>query len=403
MIAINKYKRFENETDEEIIFRICSDKDEIGTWQDVADILNEILGTEYNESKFRKSYQAFQKMMSANRSKFTDCNTQLEEINNKIRELEKERKKLQTEKIEYNKLLREEARDEMIIERITDAISSIEPLKMPKPIGIPYNEKGYVLCISDLHYGSEVCIRGLFGEILNEYSPEICEKRMWNLLNKVIRLVKRESIGELHVYNCSDNIDGILRVSQLMKLRYGVVDATIKVSELLANWLNELSKHVRIKYFMTEDGNHDQLRLLGEKKNSFANENMNKIIFEFLNARLSSNPNVEIVKNNTEKIFDTVCGYNILAHHGEVKSPQKSILEFQQMYGVPISFLIGGHMHHSSQEDVGIDAEVINVPSIIGIDDYSISLHKTSNAAAKMFVFEEGEGKVAEYTFKLSE
>ena len=48
------YKRFENETDEELIYRITSDKELIGSWQKVADILNELLGTNYTESKFRK-------------------------------------------------------------------------------------------------------------------------------------------------------------------------------------------------------------------------------------------------------------------------------------------------------------------------------------------------------------
>ena len=46
------YKRFENETDEELIYRITSDKELIGSWQKVADILNELLGTNYTESKF---------------------------------------------------------------------------------------------------------------------------------------------------------------------------------------------------------------------------------------------------------------------------------------------------------------------------------------------------------------
>ena len=66
------YKRFEGETDEELIYRITGEKDKIGSWQGVADVLNELLGTEYTESKFRKQRQAFDKMFSANQSKFSD-------------------------------------------------------------------------------------------------------------------------------------------------------------------------------------------------------------------------------------------------------------------------------------------------------------------------------------------
>ena len=36
---MEKYNRYDMETDEELIYRICSNKDKIGSWQDVADIL----------------------------------------------------------------------------------------------------------------------------------------------------------------------------------------------------------------------------------------------------------------------------------------------------------------------------------------------------------------------------
>ena len=45
------WKRFENESDEELIYRVCQHKEEIGTWEEVADILNKLCNTEYSESK----------------------------------------------------------------------------------------------------------------------------------------------------------------------------------------------------------------------------------------------------------------------------------------------------------------------------------------------------------------
>ena len=93
MDEISTYKRFEGETDEELIFRICNDKEQIGSWQDVANIINELTGNDYGESTYRKKYQAFQKMLSANQSKFVDSDAQLQEIQVQKRELE--RKKIQ--------------------------------------------------------------------------------------------------------------------------------------------------------------------------------------------------------------------------------------------------------------------------------------------------------------------
>lgn len=396
------YKRYENESDDELIYRICSEKAQIGTWNDVCDILNELTGNDFNESAYRKKYQSFQRILDANQDKFGEPSAQLEQIKEEKRNIIKERNKLQTEKIEYNKWLRENARDELITEKIVNAINNIDKIEIPENIGIQFNKKGYILTIADLHYGKEFTINGLFGEILNEYSPEICERRLWELSNKVINIIKRENIPYLHIYNLADNIDGILRVSQLMKLRYGVVDATIKVAELLSNWLNEISKYTNVKYYMCKDGNHDQLRMLDQPKGTFSEDNMNKIVFSFIKERLKNNPNFEIVDQHTDMIFDQVCGYNILACHGEVKNMTKALSEYSSIYNIKIDVLMAGHKHHSAQEDAGIDSEVINVPSIIGIDDYSMKLRKTSNPAAKMFVFEEGLGKTVEYTFKLT-
>lgn len=141
MIIITSYKRFENETDEELIYRICDSKDRIGSWQDVADIINELTGNDYGESTYRKKYQAFKKMLDANQSKFVDSDTQLKEIQLAQRKLEKARKKLQTEKLEYHKWLREDARDELITEKIGEAISSLPKLSSPVRIKPTYNKK----------------------------------------------------------------------------------------------------------------------------------------------------------------------------------------------------------------------------------------------------------------------
>ena len=80
MDDITTYKRFENESTDELIYRICKDKEQIGTWQVVANIINELTGDDFGESTYRKKFQAFQKMLDANQSKFVDSDAQLEEI-----------------------------------------------------------------------------------------------------------------------------------------------------------------------------------------------------------------------------------------------------------------------------------------------------------------------------------
>nr|DAI30868.1 MAG TPA: DNA polymerase II small subunit [Caudoviricetes sp.] len=397
-----KFKRNENETDLELIYRVCSNKDVIGTWEDVAVILNQLLHKDYTSSAYRKKFQSFKSMLEANSKLFTNVDNQLEELEIQRKLLQKERVKLRTEKLEYNRWLREEARDEMILENIIESIKSLQPLHIPDSItDLNCSNKEYCLCIGDEHFGVDFEIKGLYGEVLNSYSPEEFERRMWKLRDNVISVLKKDNVNKLKIYDFGDNIDGLLRVSQLCKLRYGVIEQSVKYANFISNWLNSLSEYFNIEYHIVVDGNHSQLRLLGQPKNTFTDENMSKVINTIIKERLNNNSNVEIIINDTGMIFDNVCGYTILGIHGEVKSMSKAISEYEKLYGININYLIGGHLHHYKAEEIGFDCEIINIPSIIGIDDYSVSLRKCSNPAAKLLTFEEENGKILERTIKL--
>lgn len=396
------YQKLSNENENQYILRICSMKEDQGwTWEDVASILNSSLGHNFGESKYRKQYQYFNKMLKDNETAFFTEDEYLEKIRSERRELEKERKKIQTEKIEYNRWLREEAREELIAEHISDAIRELPKLDVPNIIAPNQNMRTGILAFADPHYGKDLCIKGLFGETLNEYSPEIFEQRMWNLLSQTVQICNKEGFNELNVYDLGDEIEGCLRVAALMKLRYGVIESTVRYGHFITEWLNELTKHVRVKYQMVKDSNHCQLRMLGEPKNTFKDENISYIIADKIMDRLSDNPNFEFAQNPTGYIFDQVAGYNVFGYHGEGKALEQAIKDFSRTYKVNIDYLIGGHKHHKLSGNVGIESDIISIPSIIGIDDYSLSLNKTSDPGATLFILEEGKGNVIEYNIKL--
>lgn len=398
----NSLKRMSGETDDQYFYRICSMKEILGfTWPQMAEIFNNEFGCSKGDTAYRKRWSAFKGVLDANTDKIVGENKYLEELKAERRNIEKERKKLQTEKLEYNKWLREEARDELICEHICKAISELEPLDIPPVIYTTnYSTMDAALIISDQHYGAEFTITGLFGETLNEYSPEIFESRMWDLLKQVVKICNKENISILHVYDLGDSVDGLLRVSQLMKLRYGVIESTIRYGRFMTEWLNELTKHVRVKFQMVTDANHSQLRMLGQPKNTFKDENMSYIIAEKFMDRLGDNPNFEFVQNPSGYIFDELAGYRVLGIHGEVKNMETAIKDFASVYKTPIDILIGGHKHHKDTDNVGIRVDTVSVPSIIGVDDYSISLNKTADAGATMLFVEVGKGISIEYNIK---
>ena len=100
-----------------------------------------------------------------------DVVQKLQEIEMKKIELEKERKKLQTEKNEINKWLREQARIELFYEKLERAIRERYNLEIPQYIKPDKQAKrDAIVTIADCHYGKEVNIIGLKGEVLNIYN-----------------------------------------------------------------------------------------------------------------------------------------------------------------------------------------------------------------------------------------
>lgn len=397
-----------DESQLEYIWRLCSAKDngvlEL-TWVELADILNKELiddESEYlGESAYRKKYQqakafydeVFSKMLS---------NEYHNQILDSKRALQKERYKLQTEKLEYNRWLREDARDELFEEKVIESIIKYSNVsEPPQPIKVSHNSREGILCLADCHFGKEYKIYGLFNEVINEYSPEIFYSRMEQIYNETLELIEKENLSVIHIYNLGDSVEGFIRNSQLWSLRWGVIDSATIFGNYMGDWLRTLSNKVSIIYHQT-DGNHDELRLLDGKKGQHLCESAGKIIKNCIILKNENNPNFKYIENKTGLIFDSVCGCNILGVHGEIKNLPQAINEFENIYDTKISYLISGHKHHSEFKNTGIRKGCIGVGSIIGSDEFSMSIRQCADATATFLVFEEGKGKVDEHTCVLN-
>lgn len=366
--------------------------------------------TEYNEEapcgldtlrKCGPMIKLLQEMGMVREGKDDSSYDPIAEIEQKSREMKMERMKLQTEKVENNKWLRQSARDEMIMERIIEAIKNCEKPTPPEPLLMNNgSKKGWVLAFGDAHYGKEFSIKGLHGETINEYSPEIFEKRMWELLEKVGATCAKEGIDHLHVYDLGDFAEGVLRVGGLMQLRYGVIESTIRYGYFLSEWLNELSQIVNVSFQMCK-GNHTELRMLGQPKGTFADENMVDVVRALIKLRLEGNPNFEMVENPSGLVYDRIKGYTILGVHGECGDLSSAIHQFSNTYKTNIDYLIGAHIHHRKVGDVGRQRGAISIRSIVGVDNFSMDLNKTSDPGASLICFEEGQGDTVHYNIVL--
>ena len=193
------------------------------TWPEIAEEFNKAYREDetcfFDASAYRKKYRNYLDAYEQLFSKEQFSADQVSEYVDQKRELQKLKIQLQTEKLEYNKWLREEARDELICEKICNTIKATNTLIAPNPIVVDKANRSAVLAFGDEHYAAEFTIYGLYGEIINSYSPEIFEQRMWDLFYQVIDIIQKEELTTLYVFALGDFTDGILRCSQLMWLK----------------------------------------------------------------------------------------------------------------------------------------------------------------------------------------
>ena len=312
-------------------------------------------------------------------------------------ELEKEKKKIKQEKNELNDIYRNKARNEIFQDRIIEAIEKLPSFEIKSFNNFYFSKeenKSGLLCISDFHAGSEYEIKGLYNEVVNKYNFEIMEARMWSIISKI----NNDDIlfDDMTVAILGDCFENILRLSSLMKIKEPVVDTVIKFSEFLSNWLIKLSEiiHVPINVVVV-GGNHDINRLLNGKP-QLEEENLTKIVVEFLKLRLKDFKYIN-VDDYTEVAIKTIRKNNIMFQHGEDKDIQITMNYFENLYNVTVDEIICGHLHRPESKSVGItdvgDKTITRVGSICGVDPYAKKVRCAARPSCYFALYDEENGK----------
>lgn len=358
-------------------------------------LLNENI---YGEENTRRCFVFFEKFLSILENdeinNIQDEN-KLQEILIAKKELEKERKKIQTINLEYNQYVRDISRFELFNEKIKEAIDNMPALIFSNTIQDKFNSKQTaVLCISDAHNGVEINMQTVFNEPINIYSPDILKKRLNKLADTVIKDYKNNfNYKKLIVFDLGDGIQNILRLSDIAKLKTGVIDSVLQYAEMISQFLNKIQNELNIQIeFSCLGGNHSELRLISTGRN-WESENLGKVIREFIALRLKDNQNIK-VDPYSDFSFKQIEGINILAIYGDdSKKNINEISYWEQYHNITIDILLMGHFHHQEQISLGYsptgDKEIIIVPSLIGIDEFSRKNRKLARAGAKFILFED--------------
>lgn len=319
------------------------------------------------------------------------------EMQDMLEQLKAERIKIQTANLEYNAIQRAEARNDLFNEQIIRAIERLEPIKGTRPkldVEPCDRHRTALLAISDLHAGSTFTVKGIYNEIVNEYSYDIMCARLWSIIDKIE--VDDIVFDDLTVAICGDLVEGILRESSLTKLREPVTDTVIRLAEFLSEWIYQLSIRLETKVnVVIIGGNHDTVRSLTSRP-MFEGENLTKIVVEFIKLRLQDLDWI-IVDDYQDVAIKNIQGVNVMFQHGEDKDLKTTMDYFSNLYNIDVDEIVAGHLHRAESKTVGItelgDRQLTRVGSIVGTDSYAKQIRASARPSCYIALYEEDNGK----------
>lgn len=412
MIDKQLFRRMPEETEEDYKIRMGKLRATYRlTWTELANQMNEELGYNYSESKYRKEYNLYLRGREDAQDEMpVSAVSSIEQKDNeyyKFSENETEmREKYQTstENTPYYRLMRQDSRFERFYRLIAQ---EIKRLPVPDFLGeeIDHTDSEgheFLMTLADLHIGA------CFEAVNNSYSMAIAKQRFEKLLGKTRKFVFDHGIETLKILSLGDIVQGILRISDLKLNEAPVVDALVYAMRLLADFLNKLSQSCFIEFYQVLYSNHDQLRPLGTKASELGAEDMGKILYAYLEDTLVNNPRIKIIGDSQHDYLEfSIFDFDCIAMHGHqinnLTNVQKDLSSQHRKF---YDYVFLGHTH-SAREVISADGEhhdleILTAPSMVGVDPYAQKLMVGSKAACKVFEFDPVEGHVASYKFILN-
>lgn len=406
----NVTKKSEKETNLEYIKRIVEGKlidKTIGV--DYEDLSEGLFGEGncFNSSEVRKRMYGMKRLFEVidqeNLVSISKDKEVIDEMDRKVLELQKERKKLQTINSERNKTLRCEGRFELLFDSIKDSIEKVSnPTFKPLYTYNDTNTRGHILTITDIHYGAN------FTSINNKYSIEECHRRFQVLLDDCVNHIAKNSIDKIKIVNLADSVQGILRMSDLILNETSVIESVVGVSKCLSSFLRALSTHCELEYIHVGAANHSQIRPLGSKAGELKAEDMEKLVANYIATSLEGNPRIKVPLShlNSDRVEFEMEGFNFMCLHGhQIKNIDKALRDLSLLHRKFYDVVLLGHFHGGMTKTCGessINSEIIVAPSFVGSDGYSDSLMVGGKAMCQLHTYEKEKGHTQVNNFILN-
>lgn len=320
------------------------------------------------------------------------------ELDLRMAELQKERQKFYDQRMAYNKLLRERARQEELNDIIRECIGSGRLAQLhfeETPLMHCVGDNTLLVSLNDMHYGANI------DNAWCKYNSDICAEMMQRYLERIISIANIHMSEDCVVWAAGDSISGSIHRSIQITNKENVIEQIMGVSELIAQFVAELSRHFRTVRFVSVAGNHS--RIEPNKDNALTSERLDNLVEWYLAARLQNFENVVI--DDSHKLDDTlslfaVRGKNYCLVHGDFDGSYGKIQSLQAMVRQPLYAVLSGHKHHN-QTDVVQGVHTVMAGSFQGMDQFCVEKRIVGEPEQMVCVCDEN-GIVCHYDIPLT-
>ncbi len=367
--------------------------DENLEWQDVADFRSEFNGDLEHRDTVRKGSKLLYEYIDAgwvNEPVETENNSD----NSELIKMRKEKIKLSDARVEYNRLIRQEARKESYVDMVKRIIcENVEPMNVPVHYTLFNSSTDLLVHLTDIHTGIEI------HNWKNDFNADILRQRIEKFTSDILDIR-----GQHDSENCylviGEILSGIIHNNLRLQNNMDLMEQFKYVSELISAMLSRMANHFSHIYVYTTPGNHS--RISPKKEEALDGENMDVLLPFYLKARMQNVENITICDNTVEPeiAMFNIRGNNVFAAHGHKDSPSNVVQNFTMMFNIKPNIVLLGHRHTNGLTTV-YDTKVIESGCCSGSDNYAVSIRKVNKPEQTVSVIGEN-GLICLYDIQLN-
>lgn len=365
--------------------------DDTVEWQDVADFRSEYVGDLEHRDTVRKGSKLLYEYIDAGWVNEPTENITSDSI--ELIAMRKERIKLSDARVDYNRLIRQEARKESYADMVKNIIcQNVEPINIPVHYTL-FNSSTDLLChLTDIHTGIEI------HNWKNDFDEEILKHRIEKFTSDILDIR-----GQHNSENCylviGEILSGLIHSNLRLQNNMDLMEQFKYISELISAMLIRMANHFNHIYVYVTPGNHS--RVSPKKEEALDGENMDVLLPFYLKARLQNIENISICDNTIEPeiAMFNIRGNNVFAAHGHKDNPSSVVQNFTMLFGIKPDIVLLGHRHTNGLTTV-YDTKVIESGCVSGTDQFAMSIRKANRPEQTVSVIGE-DGLICLYDIKL--